>query len=80
MKPEPITEFAQTHEYDVVVIGAGESGLSAAHTAQEGGCSVAVVQNIDTPLTTGNMGASVDLDKTDEAGVQACVAFMLEKL
>ena len=79
VKPEPITEFAQTHEYDVVVIGAGESGLSAAHTAQEGGCSVAVVQNIDTPLTTGNMGASVDLDKTDEAGVQACVAFMLEK-
>ncbi len=79
VKPEPITEFVQTHEYDVVVVGAGESGLSAAHTAQEGGCAVAVVQNIDAPLTTGNMGASVDLDKTDAAGVEACVAFMFEK-
>ena len=79
VKPEPITEFAETHEFDVVVVGAGESGLSAAHTALEGGCAVAVVQNIDTPLTTGNMAASVDLDQTDEAGVQACVAFMLEK-
>ena len=79
VKPEPITEFAEIHEFDVVVVGAGESGLSAAHTALEGGCAVAVVQNIDTPLTTGNMAASVDLDQTDEAGVQACVAFMLEK-
>ncbi len=33
---EPITDFAETHEYDVVVVGAGESGLSAVHTALEG--------------------------------------------
>ena len=79
VKPEPITEFAQTHEYDVVVVGAGEAGLAAAHTALEGGCSVACVQNIDAPLSTGNMGASVDLTQTDEAGVQACVSFLLEK-
>ncbi len=32
VKPEPITEFAETHEFDVVVVGAGESGLSAAAT------------------------------------------------
>lgn len=24
--PEPITDFAETHDYDVVVVGAGESG------------------------------------------------------
>lgn len=77
-QPEAITEFVETLEYDVVVVGAGESGLSAAHTAFEGGCKVAVVQNIGTAQSTGNMGASVDLDKTDEAGVQACVAFLLE--
>lgn len=79
VKPEPITEFAQTHEYDVVVVGAGEAGLAAAHTALEGGCTVACVQNIDQPLTTGNMGASVDITKTDEAGIQACVTFLMEK-
>ena len=78
-QPEPITEFAETKEYDVVVIGAGESGLAAAHTALEGGATVACVQNIPTAQTTGNMGASVDISKTDEAGVQACVAFLMEK-
>lgn len=78
-QPEPITEFVETLEYDVVVVGAGESGLSAAHTALEGGCTVAVVQNIPTAQSTGNMGASIDLDKTDEAGLQACVSFLMEK-
>ncbi len=33
VKPEPITDFAAEYEYDVVVVGAGESGLSAVHTA-----------------------------------------------
>lgn len=74
--PEPITEFAQTHEYDVVVVGAGESGLSAVHTALEGGAKVACVQNINTAQTTGNMAASIDLTQTDEAAVQACVSFI----
>ena len=68
---EPITDFAETHEYDIVVVGAGESGLSAAHSAVAAGAKVACVQNIGTAQTTGNMGASVDTTKTDEAGIQA---------
>ena len=77
--PEPITDIADTKEFDIVVIGAGESGLAAVHTALEGGATVACVQNIGTAQTTGNMGASVDTTKTDEAGIQACVAFLMEK-
>ena len=77
--PEPITDFADTREYDIVVVGAGESGLSAAHSAVAAGAKVACVQNIGTAQTTGNMGASVDTTKTDEAGIQACVAFLMEK-
>ena len=77
--PEPITDFADTREYDVVVVGAGESGRSAAHSAVAAGAKVACVQNIGTAQTTGNMGASVDTTKTDEAGIQACVAFLMEK-
>lgn len=77
--PEPITDFADTREYDIVVVGAGESGLSAAHSAVAAGAKVACVQNIGTAQTTGNMGASVDTTKTDEAGIQACVAFFMEK-
>lgn len=77
--PEPITDFADTREYDIVVVGAGESGLSAAHSAVAAGAKVACVQNIGTAQTTGNMGASMDTTKTDEAGIQACVAFLMEK-
>ena len=73
---EPITDFAETHEYDVVVVGAGESGLSAVHTALEAGARVACVQNINAAQTTGNMAASIDLTQTDEAAVQACVSFI----
>lgn len=75
-QPEPITEFADTREFDVVVVGAGESGLSAVHTALEAGASVACVQNINTVQTAGNMAAALDLDKTDEAGIKACISFI----
>ena len=74
--PEPITQFAETHEYDVVVVGAGESGLSAVHSALEAGAKVACVQNINTAQTTGNMGAYLDIDANDEAALQACVSFV----
>ena len=73
---EPITDFAETHEYDVVVVGAGESGLSAVHTALEAGARVACVQNINAAQTTGNMAASTDLTQTDEVAVQACVSLI----
>lgn len=72
----PITDFVETHDYDVVVVGAGESGLAAVHTALEAGARVACVQNINAAQTTGNMAASIDLTKTDEAAVQACVSFI----
>ena len=77
--PSPSPTSADTREYDVVVVGAGESGLSAAHSAVAAGAKVACVQNIGTAQTTGNMGASVDTTKTDETGIQACVAFLMEK-
>lgn len=57
----PITDFVETHDYDVVVVGAGESGLAAVHTALEAGARVACVQNINAAQTTGNMAASIDL-------------------
>ena len=69
-KPADITEFAETHEYDVVVVGAGESGLSAIHTALEAGATVGVLQSLSIVQTAGNMAAAVDLTKTDEAGVK----------
>lgn len=74
--PEAIVDFARTEEYDVVVVGAGESGLSAVHSALEAGARVACVQNVNTAQTTGNMGAYLDIDANDEAALQACVSFI----
>lgn len=79
LQPEPITEFDETKEYDVVVVGAGLAGLAAVHTALEGGAHVACVQNTSVVNTSGNMGGYVDLEKTSPAGVQACISYLMEK-
>ena len=74
--PEPITEFAETHDYDVVVVGAGESGVSAVYSALNAGARVACVQNAGAAQSTGNMAACIDLTKTSEAAIQACISFI----
>ena len=79
LQPEAITEFDETKDYDVVVVGAGLAGLSAVHTALEGGAHVACVQNTDVVTTSGNMGGAIDLEKTSAAGVQACISYLNEK-
>ncbi len=45
-KPAEITEFDEEHTYDVVVVGAGESGLSAMHAALEAGATVGALQSL----------------------------------
>ena len=42
--PEPITDIAETYDYDVVVVGAGASGVPAACAAADYGAKVAVLQ------------------------------------
>ena len=46
------------------------------HAALEAGASVACVQNLSTVQTAGNMAAALDLDKTSEAGLKACISFI----
>ncbi len=75
-KPAEITDFAETHEFDVVVVGAGESGLSAMHAALEAGATVGALQSLSIVQTAGNMGASIDLTKTSEAGIKAALSFI----
>lgn len=42
--PEPITDVAQTYDFDVVVVGGGMAGMGAAQAAARFGASVAVVE------------------------------------
>ncbi len=78
-KPAAITDFAETHEYDVVVVGAGESGLAAIHAALEAGATVGVLQSLSIVQTAGNMGASIDLTKTSEAAIKSAISYISYK-
>ena len=75
-RPKPIPEKAirQTLEFDVVVVGAGASGVPAALSALEAGARVAVLQKAPFALSQGNSGTGIDLDKSDKAGIEALVA------
>lgn len=42
--PDPITDIADTYEYDVVVVGGGMAGMGAAEAAARNGASVCVVE------------------------------------
>ena len=78
-KPKPIRdrEIAETLTFDVVVVGAGASGVPAALAAAEGGAKVAVVQKAPFALSQGNTGSGVDLATSEKAGVEALVARLI---
>lgn len=44
IKPEPITDIAETKDYDIVIVGAGLAGISAAEAAARSGAKVAVIE------------------------------------
>lgn len=70
-KPDPITDVAETYEYDVVVVGAGAAGVPAAISAFQAGAKVALLQKETQAVSQGNTSDSVLLDQSDPAGVAA---------
>lgn len=74
--PEPIAEsdIIETHDYDVVVIGAGAAGVPAALSACEAGASVALVQKESQAISQGNSGSGIDLAASDPVDVANLVS------
>lgn len=77
--PAPITDIAETKDFDVVVVGAGAAGVPAALSAAEAGAKVALIQKEATAISQGNTGSGVDLSKSDPADVQNLVSVLIEE-
>ena len=75
-KPVPVVDkdLKETLTFDVVVVGAGASGVPAALSAAENGAKVAVIQKAPFALSQGNAGAGINLDKTEKAAIEGLVA------
>lgn len=78
-RPRPIaeSEIKETLTFDVVVVGAGASGVPAALSAAENGAKVAVIQKHPMPVSQGNTGSGIDLATSDKAGIEALVAKLM---
>lgn len=78
-KPKPIkdSQISSTQTFDVVVVGAGASGVPAALSAAENGAKVAVLQKQAIVVSQGNTGSGLDLPNCDKAAVEAMVARLM---
>ena len=78
-KPKPIADkdIKATLTFDVVVVGAGASGVPAALSAAENGARVAVIQKHPMPVSQGNTGSGIDLATSEVAGIEALVAKLM---
>lgn len=72
---DAITSFAEEHEYDVVVVGAGTTGVPAAISAYQSGASVAVLQKQAMIIAQGNLCAKVVKEKSTEIGMRQYIHF-----
>jgi fumarate reductase flavoprotein subunit len=78
-KPKLIADkdIKATLTFDVVVVGAGASGVPAALSAAENGAKVAVIQKHPMPVSQGNTGSGIDLATSEVAGIEALVAKLM---
>ncbi len=76
-QPAAITGIKETQDFDVVVIGAGASGIPAALSAFEAGASVALLQKESQAVSQGNSGSGIDLATSDEADIENLISQLM---
>lgn len=67
--PQPITDIAATYEADMIVVGAGVSGLVTALTAREEGLDVILVAASSKPISRGGSNNAVWSKAMEKAGL-----------
>lgn len=77
--PDSITNISETKDYDIVIVGAGASGIMAAISANQAGASVAVLQKLSTAVSQGNTSTGILIDQSDPAGVEAVVSRLVKE-
>lgn len=71
---EPILSFEEEATFDVVVVGAGTSGLPAILTALEEGATVACLQKETKPIAQGGSSTGFVLDGSTNVGLLRFIA------
>ena len=66
---EPITDFVDEKDYDVVVVGAGTAGVPAVWGALEEGATVACLQKEVQPFANGNGSSGIILEESTDVGL-----------
>ena len=72
---DPITDFAQEVDVDVVVAGAGAAGVIAAVKAAEMGAKVAVLQKEAVAVSQGNCSSAIIKSGSTEGGLKKWLTF-----
>ena len=72
---EPITNFAKEVDVDVVVAGAGASGVIAAVKAADMGATVAVLQKEAAAVSQGNCSSAIIKSGSTEGGLKKWLTF-----
>lgn len=67
---EPVEEFASEETYDIVVVGAGCSGVPAVLTALEEGATVGCLQKEPVVAANGKGASAVVVGESTEAGIK----------
>jgi succinate dehydrogenase/fumarate reductase flavoprotein subunit len=68
-KPEPITDIKESKDFDIVIVGAGIAGLSAAEAAARNGAKVAVLEQEATFSIRGVDNGSLNNSWQAENGI-----------
>lgn len=77
-KTTDITKFDKEYTYDLVIAGAGTSGVVAALKAKDEGLKVAIVQKEEKASSCGHIGAGLRKDANEKSQVEALISHMME--